>query len=70
VIVVSLWRETKNEDTRRTSALLDAVDTAFADDQATPIEDGSFRAVVVDGLGCGEHCTDYPPAGHTYPRRG
>ncbi|MFF4484701.1 hypothetical protein ACFY1A_48240 [Streptomyces sp. NPDC001520] len=61
-------RESEQDDQARTTRLLDAVDRASegvpADQPMTP-----FEVVVLDGLGCGAHCTEYPPAGHGYPRR-
>jgi len=61
---MSFWRETRDDDQMRTQSLLTALD---ADESGT---DPQFDAVVTTGLACGEACTEYPPAGHGYPRRG
>lgn len=55
--------ETPAHDDARTRALLDAADTAFAD------EDTDFADVVMDGLMSDKAVRPYPPAGHGYPRR-
>lgn len=68
-----LFRETADDDNRRTGALLDALDEASeAADPAHEEPLSPFEEVVLEGLACGPVCTGspYPPAGHTYPRRG
>jgi hypothetical protein len=68
---MSIRRETKDEDEARTGALLDALDQATdAGDQEAPLT--AFEEVVLDGLACGPACSGapYPPAGHSFPRRG
>lgn len=68
---VSLRYETAADDDRRTCALLDAADIAFSPDPATELH-ADFESVVMEALCCdAAHCDAlYPPAGHTYPRRG
>ena len=61
---MSFWRETRDDDQMRTQSLLEAVDSYEESG------DDAFDAVVTTGLACGEACTEYPPAGHGYPRRG
>lgn len=64
-------RETRADDKRRTGALLDSLDKASeTGDQDAPLT--PFEDVLLEGLGCGPACSGspYPPAGHTYPKRG
>lgn len=64
-------RETAADDYARTIRLMDALDQACeAGDPEAPL--AAFEDVLLDGLGCGPDCTGspYPPAGHTYPRKG
>ncbi len=65
-------RETQADDDARTGRLLDGVDTAYAvrtgapagDDDLTDFEETVLFASAPDPS------TPYPPAGHTYPRKG
>ncbi|MGW1675676.1 hypothetical protein [Streptomyces sp. NPDC002324] len=68
---MSIRRETHDDDNRRTGALLDAVDRAFDNDAGSVAleDDSSFESVVLFGV-AGDPAQQYPPAGHTYPRRG
>ena len=68
---MSIRRETHDDDHRRTGALLDAVDNAFdnAMGAAALENDHSFESVVLFGV-AGDPALQYPPAGHTYPKRG
>jgi hypothetical protein len=68
---VRFRRETRADDEARTIRLMDALDKASeAGDPDAPLT--PFEDVLLDGLGCGPDCTGspYPPAGHTYPRKG
>lgn len=67
---MSIRRETSEDDDLRTRSLLDAVDVYAEATPSAQFDDGAFETVLVTGLGCDSACTDYPPAGHTYPRRG
>lgn len=69
-MTVSLRRETRRDDHRRTIELLNAVDNAFDNDAgAAALEDDqSFESIVLFGVG-NDPSKPYPPAGHTYPRR-
>lgn len=63
--------ETRADDEARTVRLMDALDTVCeAGDPDAPLT--PFEDVLLEGLGCGPDCTGspYPPAGHSYPRRG
>lgn len=62
-------RETRDDDNRRTGDLLDAADTAFEYGPGSDLA-ADFESVVVEGLMTAEFAPVYPPAGHTYPRRG
>ncbi|MGW1365045.1 hypothetical protein ACWCQP_47665 [Streptomyces chartreusis] len=66
---MSIRRETRDDDNRRTGALLDAVDRAFDDGGLAQYHDPAFEDVVLFGI-AGDPAQQYPPAGHTYPRRG
>ncbi|MFD7186292.1 hypothetical protein ACFV90_40815 [Streptomyces sp. NPDC059904] len=66
---MSLRRETKTEDDRRTYALLDAVDAAFDHGGLATFQDPAFEEVVLFGVAY-DPTVPYPPAGHTYPKRG
>ena len=69
--VFSRRPETPAQDQARTGRLLDALDQAAeAADPNQPLT--PFEDVLLEGLGCGPACSDgpYPPAGHTYPKRG
>lgn len=69
---MSLRRETRTDDNRRTHALLNAVDRAFDNDAgAAALENAhSFESVVLFGLANDKASATYPPAGHRYPKRG
>ncbi|MFI7089731.1 hypothetical protein ACIBUR_39880 [Streptomyces anulatus] len=64
-------RETAADDAARTTLLLDGLEAAYeqrrGDDPETPLT--QFEEVVLDASVTlsGE---PYPPAGHTYPRKG
>ncbi|MEU9523703.1 hypothetical protein [Streptomyces sp. NPDC048224] len=65
------FRETHDDDERRTKALLNALDEACESrpDPMAPLDD--FETVVLFGVaGNPAAPTPYPPAGHTYPKRG
>ncbi|WP_372412850.1 hypothetical protein [Streptomyces luteireticuli] len=67
---MSIWRETRDDDDRRTGALLDALDAygeARDPHHLEPLSD--FEEVVLFGV-AGDPAQPYPPAGHKYPRRG
>jgi hypothetical protein len=66
---VSIRRETHDDDNRRTGALLDALDRAseMRPDPDADLDD--FETVVLFGV-AGDPAQQYPPAGHTYPKRG
>jgi hypothetical protein len=57
------------DDNARTGRLLDAADTAF---EYEPVDEVAFdfEAVVMEGLLTDRYVPVYPPAGHTYPKRG
>ena len=62
-------RETRADDNARTERLLDHSDRAFAHEPA----DGlalEFETVVMEGLLTDRAVPVYPPAGHSYPRKG
>ena len=69
---MSLRRETRRDDNRRTVELLNAMDNAFDNDAgAAALEDDrSFESVLLFGLANDRATTNYPPAGHNYPKRG
>jgi hypothetical protein len=67
---MSIRRETKNEDDMRTGALLDAVDVAFDYGGKAQFHDPEFEDVVLFGIAYNAADHPYPPAGHTYPKRG
>lgn len=56
--------ETAGHDDARTCKLLDAADNAFDTDES------AFVDVVMDGLMSDKATRPYPPAGHTYPKKG
>lgn len=64
-----LFRETKDDDDRRTYALLDAVDAAFDTGGKATYQDPQFEEVVLFGVAY-DATQPYPPAGHRYPKRG
>ncbi|MFJ1667335.1 hypothetical protein ACIOK4_13295 [Streptomyces bottropensis] len=61
--------ETRAEDSARTERLLDVADIAFEYEPATELHQ-DFEAVVMEGLLTDRAVPVYPPAGHTFPRRG
>jgi hypothetical protein len=64
-------RENQRDDNRRTMELLGSVDNAFDNDAGAAAleDDNSFESIVLFGVG-NDPSKPYPPAGHTYPRRG
>lgn len=64
-----LRRETRAEDSARTERLLDCADVAFEREPADGLA-VEFEAVVMEGLLTDRAVPVYPPAGHTYPRKG
>lgn len=66
------FRETPSDDDARTGRLLDAADVAFEYEPATELHE-DFESVVMEGLLTDKAAAAegvYPPAGHTYPRKG
>ncbi|MER7573040.1 hypothetical protein [Streptomyces sp. NPDC126514] len=61
--------ESPGDDRARTERLLDAADIAFEREPATDLA-ADFEAIVMEGLLTDRAVAVYPPAGHTYPRRG
>jgi hypothetical protein len=64
--------ETTRDDHARTCRLLEGLETAYADRTGDPVDGGpltEFEEVVLEGAAPLVGDT-YPPAGHTYPRRG
>lgn len=61
--------ETAGHDDARTRKLLDAADTAFETTSPTEPHE-AFEAVVMEGLLTDRAVPVYPPAGHTYPKKG
>ncbi|MFJ2774913.1 hypothetical protein [Streptomyces sp. NPDC087300] len=66
---MSLRRETRDDDDRRTYALLDAIDGAFDDGGKATYRDPEFEDVVLFAVAY-DQSQPYPPAGHQYPKRG
>lgn len=66
---MSFRRETRDDDNCRTDALLDALDRASEARPDPDAELGAFETVVLFGV-ASDPGQPYPPAGHTYPRRG
>lgn len=62
-------RETRAEDNARTERLLDVADIAFEQEPVTELHH-DFESVVMEGLLTDRAVPVYPPAGHTFPRRG
>ncbi|MET9097403.1 hypothetical protein ABZX72_35615 [Streptomyces cyaneofuscatus] len=62
-------RETRTDDDARTVRLLDAADVSFECEPASDLA-ADFESVVMEGLLTDRAVPVYPPAGHTYPRRG
>jgi hypothetical protein len=67
--VNNVTRETRREDDERTVRLLDAADFAFEREPVNEVA-ADFEAVVMEGLLTDRAVAVYPPAGHTYPKRG
>ncbi|MEV5249873.1 hypothetical protein [Streptomyces werraensis] len=64
--------ETKKQDDERTGRLLHGLEAAFALRTGDPCSDDDltvFEEIVLFGVGY-DPTQPYPPAGHTYPRRG
>lgn len=61
--------ETPADDDNRTGRLLDQADVAFEYEPASELH-ADFESVVMEGLLSDRAVSVYPPAGHTYPRRG
>lgn len=66
---MSIRRETRDDDNRRTYALLDALDNATEARPDPQADLSDFETVVLFGVAT-DPTQPYPPAGHTYPRRG
>lgn len=62
-------RETRDDDKRRTNSLLDALDRASEMRADPDAELDDFETTVLFGVGH-DPSLPYPPAGHTYPKRG
>ena len=67
---MSLRRENRRDDNRRTGNLLDAADAAFDHGGTAAYHDPDFTDVLMEGLMTDKATPAYPPAGHTYPKRG
>ncbi|MFD4263793.1 hypothetical protein ACFWR9_40880 [Streptomyces sp. NPDC058534] len=61
--------ESRADDDARTVRLLDQADAAFACEPTTEVA-FDFEAIVMEGLLTDRAVPVYPPAGHTYPKRG
>lgn len=64
--------ETKAHDDARTGRLLDGLETAYAVRTGDPVNGGDlteFEETVLFAV-AGDPAQPYPPAGHTYPRKG
>ncbi|MGW3143676.1 hypothetical protein ACWDG1_03115 [Streptomyces sp. NPDC001177] len=61
--------ESPGDDDARTGRLLDAADIAFEHEPTSTLA-ADFEAVVMEGLLTDRYVPIYPPAGHSYPRRG
>ena len=69
---MGIRRETQRHDDKRTTRLLDGVDSAYAARTGDPVNGGEltdFEETVLHGV-ARDPATPYPPAGHGYPRRG
>ncbi len=65
-------RETKKHDEARTGRLLDGLETAYAVRTGDPCGDADlteFEETVLFAV-AGDPAQPYPPAGHSFPRRG
>ncbi|WP_369361242.1 hypothetical protein [Streptomyces sp. cg2] len=63
---MSIWRETRDDDSRRTDDMLADAGKAMSAEGAGSHDDPFFRAVV-SGLASS---SDTLPTGHRYPKRG
>jgi hypothetical protein len=64
--------ETQSDDEARTGRLLDGLETAYAVRTGDPVDGGDltqFEETVLFAV-AGDPAQQYPPAGHTYPRKG
>ncbi|MFD5223901.1 MULTISPECIES: hypothetical protein [Streptomyces] len=64
--------EKQSDDHARTGRLLDGLETAYAVRTGDPVDGGpltDFEEVVLEGA-MPLPGDPYPPAGHTYPRKG
>lgn len=64
--------ETHADDQARTGRLLDGLETAYAVRTGDPVDGGDltqFEETVLFAV-AGDPAQPYPPAGHTYPRKG
>ncbi|MFE9484643.1 hypothetical protein ACFYNM_39450 [Streptomyces spororaveus] len=64
--------ESKKDDDARTYRLLDGLETAYAARTGDPCGDEDltdFEETVLFGVGY-DQAAGYPPAGHSYPKRG
>ncbi|MCY0922873.1 hypothetical protein OS965_32820 [Streptomyces sp. H27-G5] len=71
---MSIFRrsESKQDDDARTTRLLDGLETAYearTGDACSSIPLDDFEETVLFGVGYDQR-NAYPPAGHTYPKRG
>lgn len=66
---MSLRRENRRDDNRRTIELLNALDRASEMRPDPDAELDDFETVVLFGVG-NDPTQPYPPAGHRYPKRG
>ncbi|MFJ4932332.1 hypothetical protein ACIP8U_00475 [Streptomyces pseudovenezuelae] len=65
-------RETPADDNRRTGELIDAFDNAFTGEASNGLEE-DFQGVLMNGLMTDKAAAaagNYPPAGHSYSRKG
>ncbi|MFJ8301739.1 hypothetical protein ACIQ9R_38380 [Streptomyces sp. NPDC094447] len=74
MIAVGFFRrsESKKDDDARTYRLLDGLETAYAVRTGDPCGDedlSAFEETVLFGVGYDPRET-YPPAGHSYPKKG
>lgn len=61
--------EDRIDDGLRTGRLIDAAEVAFEREQPVGLAE-DFESVVMEGLLTDRAAPVYPPAGHTYPRKG
>lgn len=63
--------ESRSDDDARTNRLLDSLENAYEQRTGDPVDGGpltEFESVVLGAAAPSPHA-DYPPAGHSYPRR-